>query len=311
MTVTDRQSTQLKKHLNISIVSVIALYVASNAGAATYLLPPANDNIMGAIHSITAKHEDTFSDIARRYDLGYDQLVIANPQVDPWLPGAGTRVVLPTEYVLPDAPRKGIVINLAAMRLFYYPPATDGTAAEVITFPIGVGREGWGTPLGNTRITAKIADPSWTPPESIRKEHADNGSPLPAVVPAGPDNPLGQYALRLSIPGYLLHGTNKPWGVGMRVSHGCIRLYPEDIAALFAKVKVGTPVTVVNQPWLVGMDNGQYVLQVFPQEINQPYNQVRTEFNLWLTKHLPPTKLTDTPVADQWLKAATGIPQPL
>ncbi|WP_414040053.1 L,D-transpeptidase family protein [Acidithiobacillus sp. M4-SHS-6] len=281
------------------------------AQASTYLLPPPGDNLVGAIQSVTARHEDTLSDIARQYDLGYDQITAANPEVDPWLPGEGTRIVLPTEYVLPDVPRQGMVINLAAMRLFYYPPVQAGQAPEVITYPIGVGREGWGTPLGKTRITAKLVDPSWTPPESIRKEHAENGDPLPAVVPAGPDNPLGQFALRLALPGYLIHGTNKPWGVGMHVSHGCIRLYPEDIAALFAQVPVGTPVLIVNQPWLLGLDNGHDYLQIFSQTSEPPEPQIQKAFSAWLARHLPPGKAIDSSIAQRWLKAANGIPEPL
>lgn len=297
--------------LTASIFFLLMMFGFTVARASTYLLPPAGDNMVGAIQSVTARHEDTLSDIARQYDLGYDQITAANPGVDPWLPGEGTRIVLPTEYVLPDAPRQGMVINLAAMRLFYYPPIQAGQPPEVITYPIGVGREGWGTPLGKTRITVKVANPSWTPPESIRKEHAENGDPLPAVVPAGPDNPLGQFALRLALPGYLIHGTNKPWGVGMRVSHGCIRLYPEDIAALFAKVPAGTPVLIVNQPWLLGHDNGHDYLQIFSATSEAPAAQTQEAFSAWLTQHLPPGKAIDSRMAQDWLKAANGIPEPL
>ncbi len=295
----------------LSFLGSMLTILSAPAWSSTYLLPPPGDNMVGAIQSISARHEDTLSDIARKYDLGYDQITAANPQVDPWLPGAGTRIILPSEYVLPDAPRQGIVINLAAMRLFYYPPTVAGQAPEVITYPIGIGREGWGTPLGKTRITAKVANPSWTPPESIRKEHAENGEPLPAVVPAGPDNPLGLFALRLAIPGYLLHGTNKPWGVGMRVSHGCIRLYPENIEALFARVPAGTPVLIVDQPWLLGHDGGHDYLQIYRQMSDRPFEQVQGSFTDWLNQHLPAGKAIDSNIARRWLKAATGIPEPL
>lgn len=295
----------------LSFLGLMLTVLSAPAWSSTYLLPPPGDNMVGAIQSISARHEDTLSDIARKYDLGYDQITAANPQVDPWLPGAGTRIILPSEYVLPDAPRQGIVINLAAMRLFYYPPTVAGQAPEVITYPIGVGREGWGTPLGKTRITAKVANPSWTPPESIRKEHAEKGDPLPAVVPAGPDNPLGLFALRLAIPGYLLHGTNKPWGVGMRVSHGCIRLYPENIEALFARVPTGTPVLIVDQPWLLGHDGGHEYLQIYGQMTDRPFGQVQGSFTDWLNQHLPAGKAIDSNIARRWLKAATGIPEPL
>jgi len=207
-----------------------------------------HEDVVGQLQLIRARHADTFVDIARAYNLGYDELVDANPGVDPWLPGEGTQIVLPTRHILPDAPREGIVINLAAKRMFYYPEHAEGEAPYVVTHPIGIGREGWATPLGNTRIIGKTKDPSWYPPASVRKEHAEAGDPLPERVPPGPDNPLGGYALRLDLPGYLMHGTNKPAGVGMRVSHGCIRMFPEDIEWLFGRVAIGVPVTIVNQP---------------------------------------------------------------
>lgn len=224
-------------------------------------LPDPAVNVVGELQVLRARKEDTFIDIAQAYDLGYDELVEANPGVDPWLPGEGTSIVLPSRFVLPDAPREGIVLNVASKRLFYFPKPAKGAPAVVHTFPISIGREGWATPLGRTRVSSKKKDPVWRVPASIRKEHAENGDPLPAVVPPGPDNPLGRYAMRLAIPGdYLIHGTNKPAGVGMRVSHGCIRMNPEDIEWLFPQVAIGTPVHIVNQPVLVGSDGrGLYV----------------------------------------------------
>lgn len=216
----------------------------------------ADSGAVGALYVITAREGDTLIDLARRYDLGYKEIRAANPSVDPWLPGLGTRVLLPTRYLLPDAPREGIVLNLAAMRLFYYPKPGPGEAPVVITHPVGIGREEWPTPVGLTRVTERVANPTWRVPESIRREHAAAGDPLPAVVPPGPDNPLGRYALRLAVPGYLIHGTNKPAGIGMRVSHGCIQLFPEDIETLFEDVAVGTPVHIVNQPYLAARDGG-------------------------------------------------------
>ena len=216
---------------------------------------------MGIVQITTARQEDTLSDLARRYDLGYEEIVAANPGVDPWLPGEGTRVVLPTQFVLPDAPREGLVLNLAAMRLFYYPGHEGDGPSRVITHPIGIGREGWQTPQGTSRVTEKLVRPAWTVPASIRREHARKGDPLPPVVPPGPDNPLGEFAMRLSLPSYLIHGTNQPWGVGMRVSHGCVRLYPEDIARLFPQVPKGTRVTIVNQPYVAGWRGGQLYLE--------------------------------------------------
>jgi L,D-transpeptidase ErfK/SrfK len=224
------------------------------------LLDP-NTQVVGKLQYVVARDEDTLPDFARRYGLGHDEIVAANPGVDPWLPGAGTRVVLPTRFVLPDAPRKGLVVNLPALRLFFYPEVEEGAPQVVITHPIGIGREGWRTPVGRMRIIEKTENPAWRPPASIRREHAKKGDPLPAVVKAGPDNPLGAYAMRLSRPSYLLHGTNKPYGVGMRVSHGCVRLYPEDIERLFAEVPKGTDVRIINQPYLAGWQNEQLHLE--------------------------------------------------
>ena len=219
---------------------------------------------MGIVQIATARQEDTLPDLARRYDLGYEEIVAANPGMDPWLPGEGAQVVLPTQFVLPDVPREGLVVNLAAMRLFYYPKPGAGEPPGVITHPIGIGREGWRTPQGTLHITEKIVQPTWTVPASVRREHAKKGDPLPPVVPPGPDNPLGEFAMRLSLPNYLIHGTNQPWGVGLRVSHGCVRLYPEDIARLFPEVPKGTRVTIVNQPYVAGWRNGQLYLEAHP-----------------------------------------------
>lgn len=227
-------------------------------------LPPAGNDVIGTLQVATARSEDTLADIARRFNLGYEEIVAANPGVDPWLPGEGTAVVLPTQFVLPGGERKGLVLNLASMRLFYYPEPAPGQAAEVVTHPMGIGREGWETPQGEARVIQKTANPAWTVPQSVRREHAAMGDPLPRVVPPGPDNPLGEYAMRLSMPSYLIHGTNKPWGVGMRVSHGCIRLYPEDIARLFPEVPVGTPVRIINEPYLAGWRGGILYLEAHP-----------------------------------------------
>ena len=224
----------------------------------------AGSDVVGELQVIRARYEDTFVDIARAYDLGFDELVQANPDVDPWLPGAGTAVVLPTRFILPDAPREGIVLNIGTKRIFYFPKPAAGEPARVITHPVGIGREGWSTPIGPTRVVSKVKDPVWTVPASIRREHAEAGDPLPARVPAGPDNPLGAYALRLGFPSYLIHGTNKPSGIGMRVSHGCVQLFPEDIESLYGQVAVGTPVRIVNQPQLLGWQDGNLYLEAHP-----------------------------------------------
>ncbi len=226
----------------------------------------AKTEVVGQVEVLFTRYENTFSAIAREYDLGYEAMRHANPHVDQWLPGTGTPVYLPTRSVLPDAPHDGIVVNLPAMRLFYFTQEKkDGThLMTVTTHPIGIGRDGWATPTGVAKVVHKVQDPAWYVPASVRKEHAQEGDPLPAVVPPGPDNPLGQFALQLSLPGYLIHGTNKPAGVGMRVSHGCIRLYPEDIEKLFRQVPRGTPVRIVDQPVLAGWAGGRLYLEVHP-----------------------------------------------
>ena len=239
---------------------------APAAQASTFDLPPPGDDLVGHVQIVTARQQDTLLDIARRYDVGYDEIRMANPGVDVWLPGAGTRVVVPTRFILPKS-WKGIVVNVAEMRLFYFPKAKPKEPGKVITFPVSIGRGNWETPVARTRVAAKLKNPSWTPPASIRKEHEQMGEPpLPAVVPGGPGNPLGLFALQLALPGYLIHGTNKPYGVGMRVSHGCIRLYPRNIKALFKVVPVGTPVRIINRPEQVGWDDGRVYVEAYPSK---------------------------------------------
>jgi len=213
--------------------------------------------VIGEPQIVYTREENTFSDLAREYGLGYDEIVAANPEIDPWLPGDGTAVLLPTQYVLPDVSRRGLILNIASKRLFYFPEVADGVPIQVLTYPIGIGRVGWETPLGDTTVVSKARDPSWYVPASVRRERAEMGSPLPAVVPPGPDNPLGHFVLKLDMPGYLIHGTNQPYGVGMRVSHGCIRLYPENIEPLYGMVGIGEAVTIINEPYLAGWRDGE------------------------------------------------------
>ncbi|MEY2855098.1 MAG: hypothetical protein RL030_2230 [Pseudomonadota bacterium] len=223
----------------------------------------ATDDVVGKLQVTVANKEDTLPDIARRFNVGYEEIVRANPKVDPWLPRAGTEVVVPTQFVLPNVPREGIVINVAAMRIYYFSPAKKGEKQVVYTHPIGIGKVGWSTPEGTTKVLSKQKDPVWRPTPAIIAEHKKNGEDLPAVVPAGPDNPLGRFKLTLGWPSYLIHGTNKPYGVGLRSSHGCIRLYPEDIEKIFAMAGPGTPVRVVNQPFVFGWHQDQLFLQAF------------------------------------------------
>jgi len=282
------------------------------ADIATHKFPIAKDrSLVGDLAVISAHADDTLSDIARHFGLGYTDITLANPGIRPWTPKAGARVLLPLRFILPDAPRKGIVLNVASMRMFYYPSKELGA---VFTYPLGIGREGWNTPLGQTAIIAKKANPAWAPPESIRREHAAKGDPLPALVPPGPDNPLGKYALALGFDRYLIHGTNKPYGVGMQVSHGCVRLYPEDIKALFKKTSVGMPVRIVHQPYLTAWDGNMLYL-----EAHQPLPKwagQKKRLQKSLRKQLRQTAAqkgatVDWEKVDRILQRADGIPTPI
>ncbi|MGI9291525.1 MAG: L,D-transpeptidase family protein [Gammaproteobacteria bacterium] len=260
-----------------------------------FLLDSPDQQIVGSIQVIQARYEDTFVDIARTYNLGFDELIEANPDVDPWLPGEGTRIILPTRFILPDTPHEGVVINLATKRLFWYVPADEEGRRAVMTFPIGIGLQGTATPTGETTITVKIKDPIWYVPAAIREEYAAEGNPLPNKVLPGPDNPLGSYALILGMPSYLIHGTNRPAGVGMRVSHGCVRLFPENIEKLYSEVPKGEKVTIVDQPWLAGWDGEQLYIEAhkplvdderdWPMLLPDLLNKVATEGPI---KELPP-----------------------
>ena len=246
-------------------IAMLATLVATQpAGAAIYDLPPDGLDVIGAVSSIAASYEDTLVDIARRHGLGYQDVVRANPDVNVWLPGEGTEIILPTRFVLPPGPRQGLVLNLAEYRMYYFPAAKEGEVAKVHTYPMSIGRMDWETPLGLTQIVAMAEHPAWYPPQSVRDEHAADGDPLPRIVPSGPDNPLGTRALRLGIPGYLIHGTNRPAGVGMRVSHGCIRMFPEDVEFLFDRIRVSTAVRIIDMPVKIGWDGESLVAEVHP-----------------------------------------------
>ena len=238
---------------------LLLLCIFGRAEAASYVLPASGGDVIGATYWVTVKASQTLLDIARENDVGQDEIMLANPGVDRWLPEPGSRVLIPAQHVLPSVERKGLVLNLPEMRLYYF-----RAPHEIQTYPVSIGRMDWKTPLGKTRIVGKQKNPAWHPPESVKQEAAARGETVPDVVPPGPDNPLGEYALRLDLPGYLIHGTNKPWGVGMRVTHGCVRLLPEDIEQLFREVKVNTPVQIVNQPVKVGWLDGVLYLEVHP-----------------------------------------------
>ena len=243
---------------------LLPLFTIQTVSSEEYVLKDSANSVIGEIGKTHSQAKDTLLDIAREHGLGFHEIKRVNPELDTWLPGEGKEVILPSKYVLPLTKRDGIVLNIPEMRLYYFPTGTEGAEQEVVTYPLGIGRQGWETPYINTRIIEKKKHPSWHPPESIRKEHEEAGDPLPKRVGPGPDNPLGDYAMRLGMPEYLIHGTNKPFGIGMRVSHGCIRLYPEDIEELFGRVKLRTPVYIVNQPYKVGRQGDKIYLEAHP-----------------------------------------------
>jgi len=239
--------------------------------------------------SYQATYDDTLLDLARQHKLGYVEMVAANPDTDPWVPGEGTDVVLPTIHLMPnlnDAEPEGIIINLADMRLYFFKNPGDAPKS----FPIGIGRDGLGTPTGATKIVRKKSDPSWHPTDRMRREDPE----LPEVVAAGPDNPLGTRAMYLGWPEYLIHGTNKPWGVGRRVSSGCVRMYPEDVEALYEMVEIGTKVTVIDQPIKFGWIGNDLYMEAHPTQQQSDQLEAEGEFD----------RLLDSSVVDQAITVA-------
>jgi L,D-transpeptidase ErfK/SrfK len=283
------------------------------AGATVYELPENGAAVFGTDERIKSTYQDTLLDIARRYSLGYEEIIRANPHVDMWLPGEGTDILLPGRRILPPGPHEGIVVNLPEHRLYYFPKPRKGEKPVVITYPVSIGKMDWSTPLGQTEVISKQKHPSWYPPESVRKEHIANGDPLPKVVPAGPDNPLGDYAMRLAVGhgSYMLHGTNNPMAVGMAITHGCIRMYPEDVAALFPLVPVGTKVWLINDPVKVAYVDGELLLEAHPPVDSEGQT---TEPNLELLSQQLDKAVGNDTAAIHWdlardtLQAANGIP---
>lgn len=291
------------------VFGLFLLFSSTQLQAERYQLPKNGDSIVGQMTLHTAKDSDTFIELARRYGLGFQELVLANPKVDPWLPGEGTQVVIPTRYILPNTKRQGLILNLAEMRVYYFPKNSPG---YVHTYPISIGKEGWDTPNTQTTIIGMKKNPTWTPPESIRKEHEERNDPLPTTVPPGPDNPLGEYAIRLGLSGYLIHGTNNPRGIGMRVTHGCVRLHPDDIKDLFGRVSVSTPVTIVNEPYKVAWSNGKLYAEMHPSEGDESGANSRnlTQFVqaiIGATKSKKDYKV-NWKLANQLAKNKTGLP---
>ncbi len=224
-------------------------------------------SLIGAPVTYKVKKGESLIEIIRKFDLGYNETVAANPRLAPSALKSGASITMPTFWILPDeAERKDIVINLSEMRLYYF--FEEKKTKSVITFPIGIGTEGRDTPVGRFSIIEKIENPSWHVPESIRKEKPD----LPKVVPPGPNNPLGSHALRLSLGDILIHGTDQPWSIGRRISHGCIRLYPEDIPKLFGMAQKGAEVAIIHQPIKTGIKDGEIYIEVHSDDTMKDLN---------------------------------------
>lgn len=279
--------------------------------------------MIGSLRVVTiANPNTTLLDIARHFDLGYHEITAANPTTSAWVPKVGTKVIIPAEFILPPGPQEGIVVNIPQRRLFYFThqSGAKGKLAQVITFPVSIARAGWKTPLGLTRITAMHQDPSWFVPNSIRAEHLLEGEvEFPTYFPPGPDNPMGMLALQTGFPGIFIHGTNRPWGVGMRVSHGCLHLYPEDAAYLFSRVKVGTPVRFIDQPHTVGLRDGVLYLSSselmgeYPNELS-PANRADEALLYYQSTHFSgaPTQLgIDWPRVSEVAMAHRYLPIPV
>lgn len=239
--------------------------VAPNATAAVFDLPREGATVVGKNRVIAVNSPSTLLDIARRFDIGYHEITAANPDIDVWTPAIGTRVIVPTQFILPPKPWRGIVINIPQRRLFYFLPQSGATPAQIITYPISIAREGWTTPLGTTQVVAKHKDPGWLVPQSIRAEKAREGHEnFPIYFPPGPNNPMGMLAIQTGFSGIYIHGTNKPWGVGLRNSHGCLHLYPEDAAQFYSLIKPGLPVRIIDQPVVAGVVAGQLLMARYP-----------------------------------------------
>ena len=280
--------------LLVSFISKASIWVMQN-----------NDDVVGELQYVTAQIGETLGEVGLRYDMGFNEMANANPGVDPAKPlPTGIRLLIPSQYVLPHVAHQGVVINLAEYRLYYFPPGDN----VVISMPVGIGRLGWNTPIGQTKIISKERDPTWRPSAKLRAEAKKNGAPIPDQFPPGYGNPLGRHVLRLGWPTYLIHGTNRRDGVGLRVSAGCIRMMPEDIEYLFEQIEVGTLVRVINEPIKLGHLNGSRYLEVHPL-IDAPHHEnLVTVFNK-KTTGLPDFIGKKNAFIEKELKAPSGVPR--
>jgi L,D-transpeptidase ErfK/SrfK len=298
---------QYRSLVSAIITLLVVSYSTRPAYSISFKLPDPDIQIVGELKWIQALDKDNFNNIGRRYGLGYHEIMEANPGVKSTDIEAGTIIVLPTRFILPSNKRKGILINLAELRLYYY------TANKVYTYPIGIGREDWDTPLGPSRIIQKLKNPTWYVPRAIREASKKDGIILPERVPPGQDNPLGPYALRLHYHNYLIHGTNDIEGVGRRSTAGCLRMFPEDAKQLFEQVSINTPVNIIDQPYKAGWNANQelYLEAHLPLHVTEPDSP---ETQKTLTKIIS-TATRRKKIAIAWeiaqtiIRETSGIPQ--
>lgn len=266
--------------LSLAIIFITAsLSAAANTKGYVY---DQDTTVVGTVMAGSVENDnESLIELARKFDLGYNEIVDANPGIDPFVPGAGKAVIIPSSWILPDIKvYDGIVINISELRLYYF--FNQGGKRRLVTFPIGIGDEGSDTPLGSFRVVEKITNPAWHVPASIKKEKPE----LPSVVPPGPDNPLGSHALRLSVTSILIHGTDKPWGIGRRSSHGCLRLFPEDIPELFRMVANDTLVTIVRQPVKIGISKGKVYIELHKDDSINYEASLKMSISLLVKDHL-------------------------
>ncbi len=295
-------------------ILLAGLVLATQCGAEVFTLPPGGGSLIGQNQQIQSQASDTLLGLARKYSVGYWEIQEANPKVDMWLPGQGTNITVPGRFIVPPVTHKGIVINLPQHRLFYFPKRRRHDQPIVITYPVSPGEGNFPTPVGVTRVIRKVPHPVWIPTAHILEAHEQEGDPIPKVWPAGPDNPMGLWALEttLSHGEIYIHGTNNPMAIGMAVTHGCVRLYPEDIAALYPIVPVGTAVTIVNQPVLASLQDGQLYLEVHPptssdhKPVPPDYGQISQIIDAAIGKSMV---AIDWDQVRQVATQANGIPQ--
>jgi L,D-transpeptidase ErfK/SrfK len=303
------------KQIIILLLGMV-LWTTPLAWASNYLLPSNGDNVVGVLQFQRISDGETLLDIARRYNVGYNEIAAANPEINPWVPDSRKRVIIPTQFILPPKPWEGVVINLPEMRLYYFPPLAQFSDRRVITMPLSIGKINWSTPTGNFYIKEKIEHPSWTVPESLVAEHGlEHYGNRRIIPPLDDENPLGAYAILLNEAGYLIHGTNRPYSIGRRVSHGCLRLYPEDIELLFDYIDRKMPVRIINQPYKVGVRNNTIYVEthkLLDEDVNRRGINI-TPVVSDIVRHVPGLNVPK----DTWrhlnriISDASGLPTPV